>query len=114
MPGNLIPEHLIPEHPATSFVMVLFAEYPHQPGTPAEERVLERHFRACRRSLISERHAEPIRGYIHELPPEHRSAVLLSKAYFALAGNARLRPAIRSRLLPAQVRKRNTGEVELG
>jgi hypothetical protein len=95
--------NLIPEHSAASFVMVVFPEYPYQLGPSAKQPVFEFHYRACLWSPMGERHAEPIRGYIDEVPSERRSPALLNKAYFAFTSNAQIHPAIPDRLFLARV-----------
>jgi len=107
-------ETLIPKHSAASFVVVLFPEFPHQLGPSAKEPVAEFHYRASRRRRTREGHAEPIRRYIEEFPPEPPCPAWLNKAYLALTGDARIHPPIPHRLSPARVRKRNPEEAEVG
>jgi hypothetical protein len=76
--------------------------------------MFEFHFRTRRGNRIGERHAEPIRGYIDDVASKRRNPGLLIETYFALAKDAEIPPAIADRWFPARVRKRNTGEVELG
>jgi len=106
--------NLIPEHFAAGFVMVPFPEYPHKPGPTTKEPMFEFHFRARRGNRMSERHAEPIRGNVDEFASNRRNPGLLIETYFALTKDAEIPSAIADRQFPARVRKRNTGEVEMG
>src|SRR5271155_695624 len=110
MPGNLS----LAEHSETSFVVVLYAAYPDQPGPTSKEPMAEFHLRACLGSPMGERHAEPIRGDIDELPSERYIPALLNQAYFAFTNDAQFHPPVADQLFLALVRERNTEEVGLG